>query len=83
MVKIEQVIVPTKQAGEYLNIVALNFPMNPDQVEFYWQLLTDDTSGICVLDGKLLMNKQTYDGWNSDDSYVVNWACNLLGFKLV
>lgn len=83
MVKIEQVIVPTKQAGEYLNIVALNFPMNPDQVEFYWQLLTDDSSGICVLDGKLLMNKQTYDGWNSDDFYVVNWACNLLGFKLV
>ena len=83
MVKIEQVIVPTKQAGEYLNIVALNFPMNPGQVEFYWQLLTDDTSGICVLDGKLLMNKQTYEGWNSDDSYVVNWACNLLGFKLV
>lgn len=83
MVKIEQVIVPTKQAGEYLNIVALNFPMNPDQVEFYWQLLTDDTSGICVLDGKLLMNKETYDGWGSDDSYVVNWACNLLGFKIV
>jgi hypothetical protein len=79
MVKIETVDIPTKGSGVYLNIMALNFQMSPDSVNFYWQLLSDSKED-CLLDGKLVMDKQTYDGWSSDDSYVTKWACNKLGF---
>jgi hypothetical protein len=90
MIKIQEENVPTKGIGKYFQIHALNFPMNPASVSFYWQLF-DETSiqdgettkvgpGVSILDGNLSMDETTYASWASDDNYVIDWALNKLGF---
>ena len=90
MIKIQDEIVPTKGTGKYFQIQALNFPMNPTSVSFYWQLFNEETiqngdetvtgKGVSILDGNLSMDETTYASWASDDSYVIDWALNELGF---
>lgn len=90
MTEIKPVPVPTKGIGHYFDIIALNFPMDPQSVTFYWQVfmqvtLEDKTlgSGQCILDGNLTMDQATYAGWGNNDSYVIDWACNELGFTII
>lgn len=90
MIKIEDVIVPTKGTAKYFNIIALNFPMNPTSVSFYWQICSEveneegvKTPGAALMDGNLTMDQATYDNWGSDDSYVTTWACNELNFTII
>jgi hypothetical protein len=93
MIKIQDEIVPTKGIGKYFEIQALNFPMNPASVSFYWQLFNEETvqngeetvtgRGVCVLDGNLFMDKTTYAAWASDDNYVIDWALEKLGFTKI
>lgn len=93
MIKIEDIVVPTKGTAKYFNIIALNFPMNPTSVSFYWQILSEvETSmegetilspGPSLMDGNLVMDQATYDNWGSDDSYVTTWACNELNFTII
>jgi hypothetical protein len=90
MIKIEDVNVPTKGVAKYFNIIALNFPMNPASVTFYWQILSEvETSmegetilspGSSLMDGNLTMSSEVYALWADDDSYVVDWALEELGF---
>jgi hypothetical protein len=93
MIKIQDEIVPTKGIGKYFQIQALNFPMNPTSVSFYWQVFNEETiqngeetvtgPGVCVLDGNLSMDNATYAGWGENDSYVIDWALNELGFTKI
>jgi len=93
MIKIQDVIVPTKGTAKYFNIIALNFPMNPSSVTFYWQILSEveeiedelvtSKPGSSLLEGNLTMTKEEYDAWGSDDSYVTNWACNKLDLTIL
>ena len=93
MIKIQDEVVPTKGIGKYFQIQALNFPMNPASVSFYWQLFNEETiqngeesvtgPGTCVLDGNLFMDKTTYTSWASDDNYVIDWALEKLGFTKI
>jgi hypothetical protein len=95
MIKIEDIIVPTKGTAKYFNIIALNFPMNPTSVSFYWQILSEVSEqteldeqptlkpGTCLMDGNLTMDQETYANWGSDDSYVTTWACNELNFIII
>jgi hypothetical protein len=89
MIKIQPEIVPTKGTGIYFNLLALNFPMNPTSVSFYWQLFTEETvdektvSGVCILDGNLTMDQQVYSQWGEDDDYCYDWALNELGFTKI
>jgi hypothetical protein len=90
MIKIQDEIIPTKGVGKYFQIQALNFPMNPTAVSFYWQLFNEETiqngeetvtgRGVSILDGNLSMSETEYAGWGSDDNYVIDWALNKLGF---
>jgi hypothetical protein len=90
MIKIQDEIVPTKGIGKYFEIQALNFPMNPTSVSFYWQVFNEETiqngeetvtgRGVCILDGNLFMTKTEYSSWASDDNYVIDWALGKLGF---
>ena len=90
MIKIQDVIVPTKGTAKYFNIIALNFPMNPTSVTFYWQIFSEveetedelvvSKPGSSLMDGNLVMNAQQYALWSTDDSYVTNWALAELGF---
>jgi hypothetical protein len=96
MIKIQDVIVPTKGTAKYFNIFALNFPMNPTSVTFYWQILSqvsepgeqsDEqptlTVGVPLMDGNLTMDKTTYNSWNNDDNFVIDWAIAQLGFTKI
>lgn len=90
MIKIQDVIVPTKGNAKYFNIIALNFPMNPTSVSFYWQIFSETQNeagdlipGSALMDGNLTMDQQTYNNWGSDDSYVTTWACNELNFTII
>lgn len=87
MTLIQPETVPTKGVGKYFNLVALNFPMNPSSVSFYWQLFTEAENeeqesipGSCILDGNLSMDQETYAEWGTNDEYPINWALNQLGF---
>ena len=90
MIKIEDVVVPTKGTAKYFNIVALNFPMNPSSVTFYWQILSEveeiqdelvtTKPGSSLIDGNITMNQAEYAAWGDDDTYVINWALSQLGF---
>jgi len=90
MIKIQDIIVPTKGTAKYFNIIALNFPMNPTSVTFYWQIFSEaeDEEGVkvpgaSVMDGNLTMDQATYLNWGSDDSFVTDWACNELNFTII
>jgi len=90
MVKIEDVVIPTKGTAKYFNIIALNFPMNPTSVSFYWQILSETQNeegesipGSPLMDGNLTMDQATYADWGTSDQYVINWATQELGFKII
>ena len=87
MTLIQPETIPTKGVGKYFNLLALNFPMNPTTVTFYWQLFTEIENdkqefvpGACILDGNLSMDQETYAEWGTDDEYPIDWALNILGF---
>lgn len=85
MIQIKDIIVPTKGVGKYFQISALGFPMNPETVSFYWQVFaqSDNAPSICILDGNLLMDQTTYEGWGNNDEYVNNWACKELNLEII
>lgn len=88
MIKIQDVTVPTKGTGKYFQITALNFVVSPTSgIQTYWQVFAEtldeegnSTPGAMLIDGNLPMDEATYDAWGTDDSYVVNWALQELGF---
>ena len=90
MIKIQDVIVPTKGTAKYFNVIALNFPMNPSSVTFYWQICSEveetedevvvSKLGPSLMDGNLSMNQEQYALWSTDDTYVIDWALAELGF---
>jgi hypothetical protein len=88
MTQIQPISVPTKGEGTIFQISALNFPMNPTSVVFYWQVLSVETiedkdNYTSVLEGNLSMDSETYAQWNNDDNFVIQWACNLLNFVII
>ena len=89
MTLIQPETIPTKGVGKYFNLLALNFPMNPTTVTFYWQLFTEIENdkqelvpGTCILDGNLSMDQETYAEWGTDDEYPIDWALNIASFKI-
>jgi hypothetical protein len=87
MTEIQPIIVPTKGTGVYFNLLALNFPMDPSSVTFYWSVQSQVTNeseetspGPIILDGNITMDAEVYAGWGTDDEYAIDWALNELGF---
>lgn len=89
MTRIQPIHVPTKGNGELFQLTALNFPMNPQSVTFYWQVfsiqLVEETIQLseCVLDGNLTMDSETYSQWGNNDTFCIQWACEELGFTII
>jgi hypothetical protein len=81
MIQIKPVEIPDKGIGTFFEIIALNFPMNPQQVSFYWELYTNLEKENCVMNGNLYMSQTVYEGWTNDDNYVINWALSELNFE--
>jgi hypothetical protein len=90
MIKIQDVIVPTKGTAKYFNIIALNFPMNPTSVTFYWQIFSETQNeegvkipGSSLMDGNIVMTSEEYAQWGTDDSYPILWAIQKLNFTII
>lgn len=89
MTTIQPINVPTKGIGNLFQLTALNFPMNPESVTFYWQVFASEiiedvlTPTTCIIDGNITMDADTYSRWGNNDEFCIQWACNLLNFVIV
>ena len=95
MDKIQDIIVPTKGTGKYLEVRALTFNLTPTNgISLYWAIHSENTStdeegvetktpGAIILEGNLQMPQEQYDQWGTDDSVVVAWAAEQLNVTLI
>ena len=95
MNKIEDLLVPTKGTGKYLEVRALTFNLTPTNgISLYWAVYTENTStdeegvetktpGSIVLEGNLQMPQEKYELWGTDDTFVIDWAAEQLGLTLI
>lgn len=95
MNKIQDIVVPTKGTGKYLEVRALTFNLTPTSgISLYWGIYAETTStdaegvetktpGAIVLEGNLHMPQEQYDLWGTDDFFVINWAAEQLGLTII
>ena len=95
MNKIEDLVVPTKGTGKYLEVRALTFNLTPTSgISLYWAVYTENTStdeagvetktpGSIVLEGNLHMPQEKYELWGTDDTFVIDWAAEELHLTLI
>ena len=95
MNKIQDLVVPTKGTGKYLEVRALTFNLTPTSgISLYWAIheekVTTDEGGIetkipgaIVLEGNLHMPQAQYNLWGTDDTFVIDWAAEQLGLTLI
>ena len=93
MIKIQDVVVPTKGTGKYLNVRVLTFDLEPQNgISLYWAIHSETTNtdeegvetlspGSVLLEGNLSMPQETYDQWGTDDSFVTDWALSELSLS--
>ena len=95
MNKIQDLAVPTKGTGKYLEVRALTFNLTPTSgISLYWGIFSETTNtdsegvetkspGAIVLEGNLHMPQEQYDQWGTDDSFVISWAAEQLNLTLI
>lgn len=98
MIKIEDLIVPTKGTGKYLNVRVLPFDLTPtDGITLYWAIQAETPSvnpegvetsvepgpGAVLLEGNLHFPQDKYEEWGTDDTFVTNWAAEQLGLTII
>jgi hypothetical protein len=95
MNKIQDIVVPTKGTGKYLEVRALTFNLTPTNgISLYWAIYTENTStdeegvetktsGSIVLEGNLHMPQEKYELWGTDDTFVIDWAATELNLTLI
>lgn len=95
MNKIQDIVVPTKGTGKYLEVRALTFNLTPTSgISLYWavyseQINTDEAGvetkgpGSIVLEGNLHMPQEKYELWGTDDTFVIDWAATELNLTLI
>ena len=93
MIKIQDVTVPTKGTGKYLNVRVLTFDLEPKNgISLYWAIHSETTNtdeegvdtlspGSVLLEGNLSMPQETYNQWGTDDSFVTDWALSELSLS--
>jgi hypothetical protein len=79
MIRIADVIVPTRGVGCRFDIAVQMFPMYSTTLHFNWTLSSE--TGAILLDGTLTMSGVDVEGWMNDDGYVIEWALAQLGFS--
>lgn len=78
MIRILDVVVPTRGVGCRFDIQVQMFPMYATTLHFDWVLSSE--TGVVLLDGTLAMSGADVEGWQNDDTYVIDWALAQLGF---
>jgi len=76
--KIQPVTIPTKGSGTNFGMRVVGYEVGSTSATFYWYVQTDE--GNNIIDGNLSMSSPEIDSWGTDDSYVIDWALNQLGF---
>lgn len=89
MIKIQDVVVPTRGTGKYFQIKLINLNIPGTDATFYWNVLSEifteeqSVPGGILLEGNLHMPQDIYDQWGTDDNYVIDWALNELNFTRI
>lgn len=95
MIKIQDLIVPTKGTGKYLNVRVLPFDLTPTAgIQLYWavqaETTTTDSEGVettapgqVLLEGNLHFPQEKYELWGTDDTFVTDWAATELGLTVI
>lgn len=76
--KIQPVTIPTKGFATNFGMRVIAYILGSDSVTFYWYAYSDD--GNTLLDGNITMTSPDIDNWGTDDTYIIDWALNQLGF---
>jgi len=94
MININDLVVPMKGTGKYLNVRVLPFDLAPTTgITLYWAIHKEGTDtqiideveteviipGDKLLEGNLHYPQSEYDNWGTDDSVVTDWAIAELG----
>jgi len=94
MTTIQPIQVPTKGEGTIFQIRSNGNTINPSSPQpptFYWQVFSvqppidseQPETYMSILEGNLNMDVETYSQWGTNDEFVIQWACNLLGFIIL
>lgn len=95
MNKIQDVSIPTKGTGKYLEVRALTFNLTPTNgISLYWAIHEETTttdsegvetksSGAMLLEGNLPLPQKEYDQWGTDDNVIIAWSATELGLTLI
>lgn len=92
MIKIQTITVPTKGEGNLFQLKSNGFvigSVNPQPVSCYWQVFASEevegvlTPTVCVIDGNITMPSEIYNEWGTNDGFVIDWACDQLGFTII
>ena len=95
MIKIQDVIVPTKGTGKYINVRVLPFDLEPTNgIQLYWAVLAEATTpdsegvdqvgpGAMLLEGNLSFPQDQYELWGTDDSFVTDWVLTELNLTKI
>ena len=95
MIKIQDVIIPTKGTGKYLNVRVLPFDLEPTNgIQLYWAVLAETTTpdsegvdqvgpGAMLLEGNLSFPQDQYELWGTDDTFVIDWAATELNLTII
>ena len=95
MNKIQDIVVPTKGTGKYLEVRALTFNLTPTNgISLYWAIYSEQTNtdeegietktpGSIILEGNLHMPQEKYELWGTDDTFVIDWAAEELHLTLI
>jgi len=94
MIQIQDVVVPTKGTGKYLNVRVLPFDLTPTAgIQLYWAVHAETTTteegeevkapGAVLLEGNLHFPQEQYELWGTDDSFVTTWAAQELNLTII
>jgi hypothetical protein len=90
MVEIQSVIVPVLGTAKYINILAEQFPISPTNgINIKWELWSQGTKDFqpypseILMESILTMPQNVYDLWGTNDSYIIDWVLDQLGFIAV
>jgi len=86
MIKIEDVVVPTKGTGKYLEVRAITFDLTPtDGIQLYWAIYAEEVifRGRALLEGNLHLPQEQYELWGTDDTFVIDWTLEQLNLTKI
>jgi hypothetical protein len=95
MIQIEDVVVPTKGTGKYLNVRTLPFDLTPTSgIQLYWGILSQTSAtdeegveafqpGATLLEGNLHLPQEQYEQWGTDDTFVIDWTLEQLNLTKI